>query len=84
MKPRLRFSLEHGWLPQTANPASLQLLRRVRAGFMLKGTTLTEWCRQNGTHISNARNALIGTWDGPKGQAMRAKLVMAAGVRVAA
>lgn len=68
----------------SAPAPSQELLRQVRAGFTLQGTTLTEWCRENGTHISNARNALIGTWDGPKGRAMRAKIVRAARVRVAA
>ena len=68
----------------SAPAPSQELLRRVRAGFTLQGTTLTAWCRDNDTHISNARNALIGTWDGPKGRAMRAKIVKAAGVRVAA
>lgn len=63
---------------------SLQLLVQVRTGFILQGTTLTEWCRENDTHISNARNALIGTWNGPKGKAMRARLVKAAGVKEAA
>ncbi|GEM_PF-731280 len=54
------------------------LHKRVRAGFLLQGTSLTEWCRANGTHISNARGALLGTWNGPKGKAMRTKIVKAA------
>lgn len=51
---------------------------RVRAGFLLQGTSLTEWCRSNGTHVSNARGALLGTWNGPKGKAMRTKIIKAA------
>lgn len=54
------------------------LHKRVRAGFLLQGTSLTEWCRANGTHISNARGALLGTWNGPKGREMRTRIVKAA------
>ncbi|HEL7676555.1 TPA: hypothetical protein UL918_000912 [Stenotrophomonas maltophilia] len=56
----------------------IDLHKRVRAGFLLQGTTLTQWCRENGTHISNARGALLGTWDGPKGRDMRSRIVRAA------
>ncbi|MGN7832641.1 hypothetical protein ACTJI2_13625 [Pseudoxanthomonas sp. 22568] len=54
------------------------LVNKVKAGFILQGTTLTQWCRENGTNISNARNALFGTWNGPKGKAMRLRVVKAA------
>lgn len=54
------------------------LMLQVRAGFISQGTTLTEWCRENGSHISNVRNALFGTWNGPKGRAMRQRVVKAA------
>lgn len=60
------------------------LLAQVRAGFVAKHTTLTEWCRKEGINTSAARQALYGTWDGPKGRAMRAKIVRAAGVRAVA
>lgn len=59
-------------------PPGFDLHARVRAGFLLQGTSLTEWCRTNGTHISNARGALLGTWNGPKGKAMRNKIIKAA------
>ena len=68
---------------RTPNP-SLDLLKEVKIGFLMQDTTLTRWCRENDTHVSNARNALIGTWNGPKGQAMRAQLVKAARVKAAA
>ena len=54
------------------------LHKRVRAGFMLQGTSLTQWCRQNGTNVSNARGALMGSWNGPKGQALRNRIIKAA------
>lgn len=62
-----------------SNPG-IELMRRVKAGFIVQGTTLTEWCRKNDTHVSNVRNALYGTWNGPKGRAMRQRVVKAARV----
>ena len=58
----------------------LPLLSQVKAGFVLQNTSLTKWCRENTVHISNARNALIGTWNGPKGQALRCRIAKAAKV----
>lgn len=59
----------------------LDLYRKVRAGFIVnKETTLKAWCRKNGVHVTGARQALIGTWNGPKGQALRGRICKAAGV----
>jgi len=58
----------------------LDLIRQVRAGFIAQGTTLTEWCRNHQTSHTNARHALVGSWNGPKGKAMRARIAKAAGV----
>ena len=44
--------------------------RQVRAGFIANGTTLTEWCRANGTHIQNVRDAFFGRWNGPGAKKM--------------
>lgn len=66
------------------SPAGPELLRQVRAGFVLKNTTLGRWCRENAVSRQNARAALTGLWDGPKGRALRARLVKAAGLRAAA
>ncbi len=57
---------------------SLDLYQRVKAGFVLQGTSLKAWCRENGTNLPNARAALVGTWNGPAGKAMRARIVSAA------
>jgi hypothetical protein len=62
----------------------LELNRKVRAAFIEKGTTLKGWCRDNDVRFSNARHCLIGTWNGPKGQALRAKIIKASGLRAAA
>ncbi len=59
---------------------SKDLYLKVRAGFVAQGTTLNAWCRANGHLRGNARHALIGSWDGPKGRAFRADLVKAAGL----
>lgn len=57
-----------------------ELLTRVRAGFVSNGSTLTAWCRENGIHHSNARQALLGAWDGPAGKTLRRRLLKAAGI----
>lgn len=45
-----------------AGKASYQM---VRAGFIMQGTTLNEWCAENGTRIQNVRDAFFGRWKGP-------------------
>lgn len=62
------------------NAAGRELLARVRAGFIIKGTTLAQWCRSQGIHPSAARQAIYGTWGGPKGRAVRERILAAAGV----
>lgn len=55
----------------------IDLHRTVRAAFIARGTSLKAWCRENEVSFSNARDALIGRWNGPKGKAMRARIVRA-------
>lgn len=57
-----------------------ELVRTVRAGFVLHGTTLGRWCREHGIVTQHARMALLGGWDGPKGRNVRARLIAAAGL----
>lgn len=59
---------------------SKALVRDVRAGFIRQGSTFTAWCRENGLRPGNARQALLGSWDGPKGQALRRRIVRAAAI----
>jgi len=61
-----------------------ELLLRVRAGLLVQHTTLADWCRRAGVHPSAVRQALYGTWAGPKGRAVRAQVLKAAGVQEAA
>lgn len=63
----------------TAEPApGTDLLRQVMAGFVRQGTTLTEWCRTHGESRVHARVALLGQRNGPKAQALRARVLAAA------
>ncbi|EAS0531574.1 hypothetical protein JOU96_004515 [Salmonella enterica] len=59
---------------------SADLLTQVRAGLIENNTNLHKWCSENGVLYANARQALIGTWNGPKGTALREQLVKAAGL----
>lgn len=62
-------------------PAPSQaLIREVRAAFIKRGSTFAGWCRQNEVNHGNARLALLGAWNGPKGKALRARIVEAAGL----
>lgn len=57
-----------------------ELYLSVRAGFVTQGTSLTSWCRKRGVNASNARAALAGAWNGPKGSKLRKELLEASGV----
>ena len=59
-------------------------MNRVKAGFILQNTTFGAWCRANGIEPNNGRQAIYGSWNGPKGQAMLARILKAAGVQEAA
>lgn len=65
-----------------ANTPSLDLHLKVRSAFVSKGTSLRGWCMENGVPPQNARDVLIGRWNGPKGQALRRRLLKAAGLGV--
>ena len=56
------------------------LYLRVRAGFVAKGSTLGAWCRERGINPTNARSAIVGAWNGPKGRELREDLIVASGV----
>lgn len=54
-----------------------ELLSRVRAGLVRRGTSLSAWCREHGVHRQNARDCLIGKWNGPNAIRLRDRLVAA-------
>lgn len=53
------------------------LLLAVRAAFVSKGSSLSAWCGDAGIDRAAARLALLGAWNGPKGQAIRGRIVSA-------
>ncbi|MEC7308559.1 hypothetical protein [Vibrio crassostreae] len=59
---------------------SKELYNKVKAGFIIKGTTLGVWCRESGVKQSNVISCLVGSWDGPKAKILRSKLIMESGV----
>lgn len=61
-------------------PPGKELYLKVRGGFVMNGSTLTQWCRSNNIQPQNARSCLAGAWDGPKGRELRKKLIIAAGL----
>ncbi|WP_162497404.1 hypothetical protein [Roseovarius dicentrarchi] len=52
----------------------------ARAAFVMRGTSITEWSRDNGTRIQNVRAAFLGEWTGPKADALRLTVLDAAGL----
>ncbi|MGB5147474.1 MAG: hypothetical protein WBN86_10155 [Porticoccaceae bacterium] len=63
--------------------AGQHAMNRVKAGFILQHTTYRAWCRANDVDPTNGRQAIYGSWNGPKGRALRARILSAAGVREA-
>lgn len=60
--------------------AGPELYQKVRGGLIARGTTLSAWCREYGYNPTNARSALVGGWNGPKGKALRQRLAEEAGI----
>lgn len=56
--------------------------RKVKGHFVIQGTTITQWARDNGTQIQNLRSAFYGSWDGPKATALVAKAIKDSGVEL--
>ena len=61
----------------------LDLYLRIRSGFVRQGTTFGAWCRERGINRSNARQAVVGSWNGPKARALRQRLIKAARIQEA-
>lgn len=57
-----------------------ELLKAVRVGFVLKGTSFSAWCGEKGINRRNAAVALLGGWRGPRGRAIARRVAKAAGV----
>ncbi|CAM4039704.1 hypothetical protein VIVU109783_19655 [Vibrio vulnificus] len=59
---------------------SVDLYTRVKAGFLLQGTSLNRWCVENGIHRQNAAQALKGLWKGEKSNLLKEKIISASGI----
>ncbi|MGH9856709.1 MAG: hypothetical protein ACRD4B_02580 [Acidobacteriota bacterium] len=70
----------------TAHPPARELksgeplYRQVRAGFILRGTTLAGWCRENGVTRQYAEQCLHGLSVGAAAQKLSGRIARAAGV----
>lgn len=59
-------------------------LTRVKAGFLLRGTTFKAWCREAGIWPSYAHLVMTGGTNGPKAKALRARILEEARLHVEA
>ena len=55
--------LQQAISPGTTDP---QTYRRVLAGFVLIGESLSAWSKRNGYQHQNVRSAVTGSWNGPR------------------
>lgn len=46
-----------------------QSLKAVRGALICQGSSLSRWAEENGVKRQNLTKALLGQWNGPKGQA---------------
>ena len=58
--------------------ADRQRLAAARAGFIIQGTTLRQWCQANGVDPGYAHKALSGANRGPSAIALRDRICRAA------
>lgn len=70
-------------MQQTLTPGQ-DLMRKIRIGFIEQNTTFNAWCVENGVSRTNATQAIYGAWNGPKGRALRDRILRAAGLLQAA
>ena len=54
----------------------------VVGAFRARGEGIEAWCRENGVSPASARNATYGQSKGPKGRALRNRIIAAAGVEL--
>ncbi len=62
---------------------AVQDLARAKAAFILKGTTFNAWCVANGIDTSAAHKAMLRTWTGEKGKALRSRIIEASKAKTA-
>lgn len=77
-KPHFRC---YATLHPVSSPDKEGLYRKVRGGLIAKGSSLTEWCEQQGVLRQTAYKALVGERNGPKAQQLRTQLAAEVGVK---
>lgn len=71
-------------MQRTGYVTGLQLYNQIRAGLILKNTSLSVWCLAHGVKRQNVRLALLGGWRGPKADRIVRQLMKAAGLKESA
>jgi hypothetical protein len=56
---------------------SSKLIQEVRAGFVLQGSSLAEFCRERRLDVRNVYGALNGKRSGPKAKALARQVIAA-------
>lgn len=59
---------------------SKSLYKKVRLAFFEQEDSLNAWCKRNNRHLTNVKEALYGTWDGPTAKALRKRLIEESGL----
>lgn len=62
---------------------AVQRNNRLRAAFILKGTSFNAWCVENEIDPHNARKAVLGHWQGPKATKLVERIERAANAETA-
>jgi hypothetical protein len=57
------------------NEKDIRTLQRVKANFILKGTSFHEYCKNNDIDHGSATKALTKKWTGPKAKVLRSKII---------
>jgi hypothetical protein len=63
---------------------SKELHQKVRAGFIVQGTSLNAWCQKNSITRQYADLVLLKKRDGDKARELRRRIVEAANIAIAA
>ncbi len=71
--------MENSYLTANHVPGE-NLYRVIRAGFVLRDSSLRQWCIAHGVSPQNAAAALRGGWRGPAASKLIRRIARAAGV----
>jgi hypothetical protein len=58
-----------------------KILNEILGGFRIQGTTLSDWCKENGLLKQSAYKAIHGKWNGKKGLEWKKRIIEAANKR---